>query len=100
MHLYNKLSSEERSKLIDASKNKRITLSFYKYAKINDPVKFRNRLFLEWNQLDVLGRIYVANEGINAQLSIPSENFLTFEKFLNSIKILKNIRLNLSLIHI
>ena len=96
MQLYNKLSSEERSKLIDASKNKRITLSFYKYAKINDPVKFRNRLFLEWNQLDVLGRIYVANEGINAQLSIPSENYLRFEKFLDSVKILKNIRLNIA----
>ena len=96
MQLYNKLSSEERSKLIDASKNVRITLSFYKYGKINDPVKFRNRLFMEWNQLDVLGRIYVANEGINAQLSIPSKNFLRFEKFLNSINILKNLRLNIA----
>ena len=96
MQLYNKLSSEERSKLIDASKNIRITLSFYKYGKINDPVKFRNRLFMEWNQLDVLGRIYVANEGINAQLSIPSKNFLRFEKFLNSINILKNLRLNIA----
>lgn len=96
MQLYNKLSSEERSKLIDASKNIRITLSFYKYAKINYPNKFRNKLFIEWNQLDVLGRIYIAYEGINAQLSIPSKNFTRFEKFLNSIPILKHIRLNIA----
>ncbi len=97
MQLYNKLSSNERSKLIDASKNKRITLSFYKYAKIKDPTKFRNILFIEWDKLDVLGRIYIAYEGINAQLSIPSKNFSKFEKFLNSIKILKNVRLNIAI---
>ena len=76
MQLYNKLSSDERSKILDISKRKRITLSFYQYAHIKDPQIFRDKLFLEWQTLDVLGRTYVSYEGINAQISVPSENFL------------------------
>jgi UPF0176 protein len=96
MQLYNKLSSEERSKLLDASNKKRTTLSFYQYAKIHDPKQFRDQLFIVWNNLDALGRIYVAKEGINAQLSLPSMNFMKFQDHLNSISFLKDIRLNVA----
>ena len=96
MQLYNKLSSDERSKLLDFSKRKRITLSFYKYAHIKGPQTFRDKLFVAWNNLDVLGRIYVASEGINAQLSLPNENFSKFQKHLNSISFLRGIRLNIA----
>ena len=99
MQLYNKLSSEERSKILDASNQKRITLSFYQYAKIDDPKKFRDDLFIFWNNLDVLGRIYIANEGINAQLSIPEKNLKTFSEHLKSIYFLSKIRLNIALKH-
>ena len=34
MQLYNNISSEERSKILDESNQNRITLSFYKYANI------------------------------------------------------------------
>ena len=57
---------------------------------------FRNHLFLAWNELDVLGRIYVANEGINGQLSVPAENFAVFKQHLDSISFLKNVRLNVA----
>ena len=40
MQLYNKLSSEERSKILDTLNQKRITLSFYQYAKIDDDYKY------------------------------------------------------------
>ena len=96
MQLYNKLSSDERSKILDISKRKRITLSFYQYAHIKAPQTFRDKLFVAWNNLDVLGRIYVASEGINAQLSLPNENFSKFQKHLNSISFLKGIRLNIA----
>ena len=99
MQLYNKLSSDERSKLLDISKRKRITLSFYQYAHIKDPQIFRDKLFFSWNTLDVLGRIYVAYEGINAQLSLPNENFSKFEQYLNSISFLKGVRLNIAVEH-
>jgi UPF0176 protein len=74
----------------------RITISFYKYAKIGNPEILRNHLYHEWEKLGVLGRIYVAFEGINAQLSIPSQNLDDLRAQLNTISFLENIRLNLA----
>ena len=97
MQLYNKLSAQERAALIDAAGKDRITISFYKYHKIENPQLLRNKLFLEWNALDVLGRIYVSYEGINAQLSVPSENMHALKNQLDSIQFLKDIRLNVAI---
>ena len=97
MQLYNKLSAKERAALIDAAGKDRITISFYQYHQIKNPQILRDKLFLEWNALDVLGRIYVSYEGINAQLSVPSENMHTLKKQLDSISFLKDIRLNVAI---
>ena len=97
MQLYNTLSAKERETLIEEAGQERLTISFYQYAQIGNPVVFRNHLFIHWNDLDVLGRIYVANEGINAQLSVPAENFEAFKKHLDSITFLKAVRLNIAI---
>lgn len=94
MQLYNKLSANERAALIDEAGKDRITISFYQYHKIENPQLFRDKLFLEWQALDVLGRTYVSYEGINAQISVPSENFLELKNQLDTISFLNNIRLN------
>ena len=72
----------------------RTTVSFYKYHQIEDPQGFRDGLFARWNDLGVLGRTYIASEGINAQISVPTENFEQFVKDLFSIDFLNGIRLN------
>ncbi len=97
MQLYNKLSAKEREALIDKAGKDRLTLSFYQYAQISNPALFRDHLFLNWNALEVLGRIYVAQEGINAQLSVPAEKFSEFKTHLDSISFLKNVRLNIAI---
>ncbi len=97
MQLYNTLSAKEREALIEKAGIDRLTISFYKYAHINNPSIFRNHLFINWNELDVLGRIYVAKEGINAQLSVPAENFNAFKEHLDSISFLGNVRLNIAI---
>ena len=97
MQLYNKLSAKERAALIDEAGEDRLTLSFYQYAKIGNPQLFRDHLFLAWNQMDVLGRIYVAHEGINAQLSVPAKRFEEFKSFLDGIDFLENVRLNIAI---
>jgi len=97
MQLYNKLSAKERAELIDKAGKNRLTLSFYQYAKIGNPQIFRDHLFITWNDMDVLGRIYVAHEGINAQLSLPADRFNEFKTHLDSITFLKDIRLNIAL---
>ena len=97
MQLYNTLSAKEREALIDKAGKDRLTISFYKYAHIGNPGLFRDYLFIHWNNLDVLGRIYVAREGINAQLSVPSENFKDFKDHLDSISFLEGVRLNIAI---
>lgn len=96
MQLYNTLSAEQRAKLIEEAGQKRITLSFYQYANISDPEQFRNDLFLAWSKLDALGRTYVAHEGINAQMSVPAENFEAFRETLEAYDFMKGIRLNVA----
>jgi UPF0176 protein len=99
MQLYNKLSAIERAALIDEAGKDRITISFYQYVKIENPQLLRDKLFLEWDALDVLGRIYVSFEGINAQLSVASENFYALKAQLDTIIFLKDIRLNVAVEH-
>ena len=99
MQLYNKLSAEERAQIIDKNSQERITLSFYKYFNLGNRSLFRDHLFIMWSRLDVLGRIYIANEGINAQLSVPKESFDSFKKSILEIVPLNNIRLNIALEH-
>lgn len=96
MQLYNTLSAKERANLIDQAGEDRLTLSFYKYAQIENPKLFRDYLFIHWNKLNVLGRIYVATEGINAQLSVPANRFEEFKAMLDNISFLENVRLNIA----
>ena len=96
MQLYNTLSAKERANLIDQAGEDRLTLSFYKYAQIENPKLFRDYLFIHWDKINVLGRIYVANEGINAQLSVPATRFEEFKAMLDNISFLENVRLNIA----
>lgn len=97
MQLYNTLSAKERELLIEQAGKERLTISFYIYAHIGNTTIFRNHLFVHWNEMEVLGRIYVAHEGVNAQLSVPAENFKEFKTHLDSISFLKDVRLNIAI---
>jgi UPF0176 protein len=97
MQLYNTLSAEERKALIAEAGLDRLTISFYAYHQIGNPSLFRDYLFIHWNDLEVLGRIYVAHEGINAQLSVPAIHFNAFKAHLDSITFLENVRLNIAI---
>ena len=97
MQLYNKLTSKERAALIDKVGKDRLTISFYQYHKIENPQLLRDKLFLEWNDLDVLGRIYISFEGVNAQISVPAENLYALKEQLDTISFLKDIRLNIAI---
>ena len=99
MQLYNTLSADERAQLINDAGKQRLTLSFYAYAKIKNPKEFRDALFLAWNPLEVLGRIYVATEGINAQLSLPADYFYDFKNTIEQYNFMKDIRLNIAVEH-
>ena len=82
--------------MLEEAGTERLTLSFYQYAHIGNPQLFRDHLFLTWNALEVLGRIYVAHEGINAQVSVPTENIEAFRAFLYFFEPMNGIRLNIA----
>ena len=68
----------EQKQAVSADTRPRTTLSFYRYVKINNPEAFRLELLAAWTTFGCLGRIYVAAEGINAQMNVPTENFERF----------------------
>ena len=82
--MFNKKSQIELKKDLDKESFKRITCSFYRYVNIMNAEEFRNRLYQKFSHLNILGRIYVANEGINAQISIPEHNWTIFKDYVNS----------------
>ncbi|HRG29071.1 MAG TPA: rhodanese-related sulfurtransferase [Chitinophagales bacterium] len=83
--LYNRISHKELKQRMLESDEKRMTVSFYEYFPIEDPKLFRDTLFADLSPLGVMGRIYVAHEGINAQMSLPVEQFDNFKKYINSV---------------
>src|SRR5438270_4094779 len=94
--LHNRVSAEVLKKRLYEEKEGRSTISFYHYFEIQYPLEFRNELFKQLDTLKVLGRIYVAKEGINAQISVPESNFEAFKNYLYSIEPLNGIRLNIA----
>ena len=94
--LHNRVSQAELKQRLLQDNEPRLTISFYRYFPIPDPSSFRNELYLKLNDLRVFGRIYVAQEGINAQISIPEVNLDTFRDVIEGIKGLENLRLNMA----
>ncbi len=77
-------SKEEKRQAAAADTRPRTTLSFYRYVKIEDPVSFRERLLSKWGELECLGRIYVAKEGINAQMNVLTDRFDEFDAWVQA----------------
>ena len=82
-NLFNKIDKEELKLALSNETFERFTASFYHYVKLPSPESFRNKLYIEWNQMHVFGRVYIASEGINAQVSIPEHNW---DKFCDHLK--------------
>jgi UPF0176 protein len=94
--LHNRVSQAELKQLLYAETVHRITISFYQYFTITDPQQFRDELYKALDELKVFGRIYVAHEGINAQISVPENNLEAFRNYLYSIESLNGLRLNIA----
>lgn len=97
--LHNRLSQAELKKMLVAETEPRITISFYRYFFIENPVEFRNDLYKKLDALKVFGRIYIAHEGINAQLSFPESNADNFKYIIENIRGLEGLRLNIAVQH-
>ncbi|MBT1700644.1 rhodanese-related sulfurtransferase [Fulvivirgaceae bacterium PWU4] len=96
MPLHNRIEGRVLKEKMRSAEEKRVTISFYKYHHIASPETFRDELYLNFDKLGVLGRIYVAAEGINAQISVPEQNKDIFRDHLYSIGFLNGVRLNIA----
>ena len=94
--LHNRVSQKELKEALLREQEPRTTLSFYHYFFIEDPKAFRDHLYKELDGLKVFGRIYIAQEGINAQVSVPQSGFDNLKAYLYSIQPLNGIRLNVA----
>jgi UPF0176 protein len=95
--LHNRVSQKELKERLNEECEPRTTVSFYKYYPVENPQAFRDSLYAGMFPLKVYGRIYVAKEGINAQLSVPSSNLEAFKSFLYSYHFLNGIHLNVAI---
>ncbi|MDD2791567.1 MAG: rhodanese-related sulfurtransferase [Sediminibacterium sp.] len=94
--LHNRVSNQELKERLKNEPFKRTTISFYRYFPVQNPQHFRDDLYKTFNALQVFGRIYVAHEGINAQISVPTHNMDAFKAAIDAIDGLKDLRLNIA----
>ena len=94
--LHNRISRKELKERIQNDPTPRTTISFYCYFKIDEPKLFRDQLYKDFTALGVMGRIYLAHEGINAQISLPAANMDAFRTYLYAIEPLNGLRLNVA----
>ncbi|VAX76728.1 UPF0176 protein YceA [Serratia symbiotica] len=96
--LHNRISNLELKARMLAETEPRTTVSFYRYFTIDDPQMFRNKLYIQFDQLNIFGRVYVAKEGVNAQISVPKKHFSIFKDLLFTLDPdLDKVRLNIAL---
>jgi len=89
--LVNKVDRKVLKEQLQNETFKRRTISFYKYFEIENPQEFRDELFRKWTEFNCFGRIYVAREGINAQMSVPEHHLEAFLAYLYSIPALDQL---------
>ena len=95
--LHNRVNTDHLRAAAREAREPRTTLSFYRYVRIDDAAGFRDRLYRRLDELGVLGRIYVAPEGINAQASVPSAHLEALKTYLDGLPGLADLRLNLAI---
>ena len=83
-HLRNLVGPEVLRTRLELEGVERTTLSFYRYVRLKDVENLRHQLYTEWESLGVLGRIYLSQEGINAQVSLPTANLDRFRAALDA----------------
>ena len=96
MQLCNQLSREELRQKLEESGQSFITISFYRYLHYENPQEVRDAWYKSLSEIGVLGRIYIAHEGVNAQIAVPETSYDAFRQFIDEQPGLDNLRLNIA----
>lgn len=96
--LHNRISNDILKYRMSLDTEERITVSFYKYCRIHSPKEFRDNLYIAFNTFHILGRIYISQEGINAQVSVPIKFYDCMKSYLHTVHHdFKSLRINKAL---
>ncbi len=82
--LANNKSREELLADLEQENFQRTTLSFYRYVHITEPHTLRDKMYEKLESLGCRGRIYLAHEGINAQMNVPTHHWDAFNEYIQS----------------
>lgn len=93
----NKLAKPECIAQVESESFSRTPISFYRYVLIDSPEELRNALYEQWSELGVLGRIYLSQEGVNAQLCVPEQNMKAFRENIDSHTYFKDVKFKIGL---
>ena len=96
MALHNRIDKRLLKEMIEKDPTHRRTVSFYRYVNIEDPHTYRDQLYRDWEAMGCLGRIYLANEGINAQMNVPIQEWNNFIEYLNEDEKLREMPLKIA----
>ncbi len=89
--LINRIDKNVLKQRLREEKIQRKTISFYRYVNISDPQQLRDILYRQWQSMNCFGRVYLAHEGINAQMSVPENKWEEFLGYLYSLPYFKNV---------
>ncbi len=89
--LHNTIDKELLKKRVAEEAFERFTISFYRYVRIENLQEFRDMLYKKWREFNCLGRVYVAKEGINAQMNVPEHFRQEFLDFIETVDELKGM---------
>ena len=91
MALHNRVDKRVLKERIQKDETPRKTISFYRYVHIPNPEEYRDELYRKLESLDCLGRIYLAKEGVNAQMSVPENHWSSFNSIVEQDSYLKGV---------
>jgi UPF0176 protein len=91
MFLHNRINKKELKERLKADSTARRTISFYRYVILENTQELRDKLYKDLANINALGRIYLAYEGVNAQMSVPEANYNNFIDYLNSYEEFKQM---------
>lgn len=91
MFLHNRINKKELKERLKNDTIARKTISFYRYVILENASELRDKLYKDLSSMNALGRIYLAYEGINAQMSVPEANYQNFIAYLNSYEEFKSM---------
>lgn len=91
MFLHNRINKKELKERLKNDATPRKTISFYRYVILQNAPALRDILYRDLLAMNALGRIYLAYEGINAQMSVPEANYPNFLAYLNTYPEFENM---------